>query len=87
MVSASNGTPKSRGVSVSPGSGKNAILGSTQRAGYFFLGSEVNERNTGLNVSFDALRDLEGNVSLRVRANFSGVEMLTDSEPSFHPTS
>jgi hypothetical protein len=55
------------------------ILGERRPAGYLFIGNEVDERNTTLNVSYKAARDGEGNVYFRVHANFYGVSMVTDS--------
>jgi hypothetical protein len=64
---------------------RDVILGTSRRAGYLFIGNEVHEANTALNVQYDALADRDGNVSLRVLANFYGVVMLTDSHAPAPP--
>ena len=61
------------------------ILGTQRPSGYFFMSNEIDERNTRLSVSYEAIRDGEGNVSLRVHANFYGVVMVTDSRPAPPP--
>jgi hypothetical protein len=64
---------------------RDVILGAKRRPGYIFVGSEIDERNTGLNVWYTCLRDHAGNTWFRVFANLYGVRMVTDSRDPLPP--
>jgi hypothetical protein len=65
---------------------REVILGTRSRHGYVFVANQVDERHSGLDVSFDAARDeKEGVAYLTVSAKLLGVRMVTDSLRSEPP--
>jgi hypothetical protein len=59
---------------------REVILGTRRRHGYLFVGAQVDETDSSMNVWFDALRDDTQDVAhLMVSATLLGVRLATDS--------
>jgi hypothetical protein len=66
---------------------REVILGKRPYTSYVFIGREIDERRTDVDVRFHAFRDdTNGRLSLFVHAKIYGVTVITDSRGTALPT-